>query len=167
MPRAQKPYRQVRSPHSGLGKPAILDLVNIATQLTSLRRFLQTDLRLKKDTRLAVAELRSLGFTAMLERLDKHIESTYEGLKGDASRREFERTQAPSTRHALGSFQRSVNTQKLDWANEEHKRTLDILSKALDGIGCIAEFNLFIDVFTRLKSGPAIFEVKSITEAKH
>jgi hypothetical protein len=119
---------------------------------------------LNSARRLALAELQKLGFNAMLERLDKHINITNKGLNSDGSRKQFEQAETPPTRRAIGSFQRSVNKQKLDWANDEHKRTLGILSKALDNIGCIVEFNLFIDAFTRLKSGPAIFEVKSITE---
>jgi hypothetical protein len=148
--------------YSGLGKPDVRDLKNIETQLRKLHSFVKTGSR--EEMLLALAELRKLGFNAMLERLDKHIDSTYVGLNSDGSRKKFEQAETPPTHCAIGPYQISVDKQKLDWANDEHKRTLYILSKALDNIGYIVEINRSIDAFTRLKSGPAIFEVKSITE---
>jgi hypothetical protein len=52
---------------------------------------------------------------------------------------------------------------KLERANQEHSIALSRLSAALEHRGYIVEHNKLIDAFCRLKTGPAIFEVKSIT----
>ncbi|MBF0555969.1 MAG: hypothetical protein HQK96_15700 [Nitrospirae bacterium] len=63
---------------------------------------------------------------------------------------------------------RSVLSQyskmKFDVANATHAEILDFLISYLELHGHRIETNQFIDAFTRLKSGPAIFEAKSVTE---
>jgi len=54
---------------------------------------------------------------------------------------------------------------KLERANEVHQNTLARLSAALAGRGYVVEENKLIDLACRLETGPAIFEVKSITPA--
>lgn len=49
-------------------------------------------------------------------------------------------------------------------ANTTHKKVLTLLVGLLEKSGYIVEFGTYVDAFTRLVSGPAIFEVKSITE---
>jgi hypothetical protein len=51
---------------------------------------------------------------------------------------------------------------KLERANHDHARTLDLLRMMLSALGYTVEHNRLIDLFCRLKTGPAIFEVKSI-----
>ena len=53
---------------------------------------------------------------------------------------------------------------KLDSANAAHAELLALLSDFLGSYGHRVETNQFVDAFTRLKSGPAIFEAKSITD---
>lgn len=53
---------------------------------------------------------------------------------------------------------------KLDSANATHAELLVLLSDFLGSHGHRVETNQFVDAFTRLKSGPAIFEAKSITD---
>ncbi len=53
--------------------------------------------------------------------------------------------------------------QKLDRANSEHALTLDVLSAWLSERGIAVKENRLIDAYAELKSGPAIFEVKSIS----
>jgi hypothetical protein len=53
--------------------------------------------------------------------------------------------------------------QRLERANSEHLKTQDLLEYALETKGYNVEHSRFVDVYARLKSGPAIFEVKSIT----
>ena len=53
---------------------------------------------------------------------------------------------------------------KVERANSEHARTLKVLETYLSQLGYIVEHSRLIDCFARLKSGPAIFEVKSINE---
>ena len=54
---------------------------------------------------------------------------------------------------------------KLERANKSHEYTLQILVKTLQQNGFQVEYSRFIDAFCRLKTGPAIFEVKSITQS--
>ena len=52
---------------------------------------------------------------------------------------------------------------KLERANAEHKLTLSKLVDFLQCKGFVVERSRLVDAFCRLKTGPAIFEVKSIT----
>ncbi len=58
----------------------------------------------------------------------------------------------------------SYSKDKLDIANLTHSGLLDTLTEHLGSYGHQIEANQFVDAFTRLKSGPAIFEAKSITD---
>ncbi|SRR5579875_451580 len=53
---------------------------------------------------------------------------------------------------------------KLERANAIHRATLDLLVNFLTTQGFLVERSRFIDAYCRLKTGPAIFEVKSITD---
>lgn len=78
---------------------------------------------------------------------------------------------------SLGSFQSNIPTterhestqltaearQRLERANAEHKAAQEILERILKTKGYVVEHSRYVDVYARLKSGPAIFEVKSIT----
>lgn len=59
----------------------------------------------------------------------------------------------------------AAQRQKLERANAEHARTLAVLADALRAAGVPIQSNQLIDLFAQLPSGPAIFEVKSITAA--
>ena len=54
--------------------------------------------------------------------------------------------------------------EKLDTANATHATLIDVLGQFLRFHGHRVEANQFIDAFARLKSGPALFEAKSITD---
>jgi hypothetical protein len=54
--------------------------------------------------------------------------------------------------------------EKLDSANATHATLLDVLGQFLGAHGHRVEANQFVDAYTRLKSGPAIFEAKSVTD---
>lgn len=56
-----------------------------------------------------------------------------------------------------------VARAKLEQANYKHQCALRILVEFLESNGFIVEYSRFVDAFCRLKTGPAIFEVKSIT----
>lgn len=56
-----------------------------------------------------------------------------------------------------------IEKEKLRYANSEHEKTLQLLIKQLDKFGIKSEENILIDCYAVLYSGPAIFEVKSIT----
>jgi hypothetical protein len=52
---------------------------------------------------------------------------------------------------------------KLEQANRDHAETVARLSEVLTTRGYQAEHNRFIDVFCRLRTGSAIFEIKSLS----
>ena len=56
-----------------------------------------------------------------------------------------------------------VARAKLERANKFHEETLLVLVRFLQSNGFVVENDNLIDVYCRLKTGPAIFEVKSIT----
>ncbi len=56
-----------------------------------------------------------------------------------------------------------VARAKLERANRVHANTLDMLVKHLQQQGFLVESSRLVDAYCRLKTGPAIFEVKSIT----
>jgi hypothetical protein len=50
---------------------------------------------------------------------------------------------------------------KIERANKEHRATVKKLRKTLEELGYTPQYNKLIDIFCRLKTGPAIFEIKS------
>ena len=52
---------------------------------------------------------------------------------------------------------------KLERANASHQHTLRMLTKHLETAGYLVEYNCLVDAYCRLKTGSAIFEIKSIT----
>ena len=56
-----------------------------------------------------------------------------------------------------------VSKAKIERANKSHEYTLQILVNTLQEEGFQVEYSRLIDAYCRLKTGPAIFEVKSIT----
>lgn len=67
-------------------------------------------------------------------------------------------------KRGAGSVLSQYSKEKLDVANAMHSELLDILTAYLETHGHRIEANQFVDAFTRLKSGPAIFEAKSLTD---
>ena len=54
--------------------------------------------------------------------------------------------------------------KKTEEANASHQQTLQILVRFLESKGFLVELNRLIDAYCRLKTGPAIFEIKSLTK---
>ena len=54
--------------------------------------------------------------------------------------------------------------EKLEWANSEHEKTLNILKEKLKQKKYSPEENIFIDCYAHIQSGPAIFEIKSLRD---
>src|SRR5207249_4393894 len=57
-----------------------------------------------------------------------------------------------------------ISRSKMEKANQQHAKTLTILSRTLRHIGCDVKETKLIDAFSVVKGMPIIFEVKSITE---
>jgi len=58
-----------------------------------------------------------------------------------------------------------VDAAKTREARALHATTLAALRKHLESVGYVVEENLHVDAYARLRTSPAIFEVKSITDA--
>ena len=151
---------------AGLGKPSFSDTNKCRDLITNLR--VQLNGRQTQDIRSGLIDstygrLHELGLEQRLRSFLDHIEKSYDGLtegtkidRGTSSRSRIGH-QTPEP------ISRNIDKGKLDYANQQHRHTLATLSRVLDGMGYYPEANTFIDLFTRLSSGPAIFEVKSIS----
>ena len=145
---------------TGLGKPSFYDMRLSADLLTRLR----TELHNTGATKDILGQLKELTLESRFLFFLDHIERSYEGLS-KGSRENILQTSPQSQRpQDIRPTMREIDKEKLDYANQEHRRTLHILCELLDEFGYYPEANTFIDVFTRLKSGPAIFEVKSVSQ---
>lgn len=145
---------------AGLGKPSLSDMRLSADLLVRLR----TELRDAGKTEDISSRLKELGIEPRLQFLLDHLEQSYEGLSKDNREVIPNESRISSRRDDARPIRRDVDKEKLDYANQEHRRTLSVLCSLLDENGYYPEANTFIDVFTRLKSGPAIFEAKSISQ---
>jgi len=65
---------------------------------------------------------------------------------------------------AAGSVISTYSKAKLEFANATHAQLLSVLTEFLGSHGHVVEANQFVDAFARLKSGPAIFEAKSLSD---
>jgi len=111
-----------------------------------------------------LAQLRTLNLEDALERALSALDNAGPKLRGG-------RGVKPRAR-ALGGPTISDSTvlseysrQKLDDATRRHEETLRVLATHLEAAGHQVESNVFIDAFCHLRSGPALFEVKSTTAA--
>ncbi len=80
------------------------------------------------------------------------------------------KSRSPGSQHSVPRQSRgklvlsTYAKDKLDTANATHAMLLDVLGQFLELHGHRVEANQFIDAFARLKSGPALFEAKSVTD---
>lgn len=65
---------------------------------------------------------------------------------------------------AIGNVVSSYSRQKLDAANTTHALLVEALTRLLESHGHVVEENQLVDAFAHLKTGPAIFEAKSLTD---
>jgi hypothetical protein len=144
--------------YSGLGRPSWGDLRRAVQIVSSIRKTLLEDQQNGITTLMKKAN--EIRLDKMLARLLKHIHETYDGLGGrPASAR---KAKSRSNSSDMPPARWELNLGALDLANKLHEETLSVLFVTLTQMGCLPEYNLFVDCFARLKSGPAIFEVKSI-----
>jgi hypothetical protein len=94
-----------------------------------------------------------------LQRLIQHLDTAHRGLPTLKRKKSIgHRIQDRPHRVTL----RPNSKAALERANEDHRKALDLLSRILRNEGFVVEENPFIDLYTRLKTGPAVFEIKSI-----
>lgn len=112
----------------------------------------------------AIQQLNKLELRPVLLNAMRAIERATPSLP--EARRLLQKRGRTSTKHER-EFERRVlssyEKNKLDEANAIHQELLNRLADFLGRQGHRVEENQFVDAFCRLKSGPAIFEAKSIT----
>lgn len=143
---------------TGLGKPSISDMRRCVDSLTNLR----ARLRDTGETDEIRIKLREMGVESRFFRFLAYLEQSYSGLTEGPKGTQAHSSKISIEPHGTRPIMREIDKSKLDYANREHRRALAVLSSFLDQMGYYPEVNIFIDMFARLKSGPAIFEVKSI-----
>ena len=144
---------------AGLGKPANLDMKRVVQLLT--------DWRTVKDDfpeALSIASrLRRLDVHSRLNRFLGYLDVTQESLPRVEPDQKGHRSPGSSSCRKLRPIQSKHTKMALDFANREHRTTLEALITTLEKSGYLTERNTFVDLFARLWSGPAIFEIKSIS----
>lgn len=146
---------------TGLGKPSHLDMKRVVQLFTEWRL-------VKDDLSKAVTianRLRGLGVQNRLHRFLEYLDEKQEPLPSVQKEQKHHPSGSPS-----GSITRPTQSERtkraLDFAVKEHRDTLETLIVTLKKKGYLPEQNTFIDLFTRLWSGPAIFEIKSISQSR-
>ncbi len=117
------------------------------------------------DISSALKDLRSSRIHIILSKAHKCISSSMPGIPDGRTltgkkTREPSRDSEKTGRSVLSEYSKN----KLDVANAKHSEILSVLVRYLTSHGHDVEENQFIDAFTRLKSGPALFEAKSIRD---
>ena len=149
--------------YNAFGSPAMRLARQMAGELTVLARAMRA--RDVQTAEVALSRLHDLGLEPLLSRATEIISreapslSNARPLTKTGRQRSIVREQKQPEQKVLSEYSK----EKLDRANLTHERILDILVKFLEAHGHSVEQSAYIDAFCRLKSGPAIFEAKSIT----
>jgi hypothetical protein len=152
-----------RAVHLALGEPTRAVAREFATNLGKITAALR-----EGDIKSAMSHLeplRSSKLTRLAQAAADTIADSAPSIAGSrvvtGQRRSDKRESAEfGARTVLSSYSK----KKLDSANATHAELLDVLGSFLGVQGHRIEANQFVDAFTRLKSGPAIFEAKSVTD---
>lgn len=147
-------YHYLEAPPSGL-------LEYGALQLYELRRTIRR--REEQSTREALRALANAIPIDLIQRFLARVEESSTKLT------QLRETPRPENPEGPGDEKRTKLGHeakvKLERANEAHQDSLARLSARLVEHGYVVEENKLIDLACRLETGPAIFEVKSITAA--
>lgn len=141
------------------GRPTFDELSVAASLLAEISRSVRAG---EAQSSELLPNLRATRLADLLDRFEQNLaqESVTLGSNRVEKRhgRSPEKVDAVETR-VLSSYEK----QKLTDATAAHQTVLQILNETLTASGHVVETNVFIDAFTRLKSGPAVFEAKSVT----
>ena len=152
-----------RAVHVALGEPDRRSARELSTKIEEIATALRAgDVEFARS-RLAV--LRSGNLTRFAQAAAKTIADSAPSISRS---RAVTRRRRSDTRGIAKVAARSVfsvySRDKLDAASAKHAELLCVLGRFLGAHGHRVEANQFVDAFTRLKSGPAIFEAKSLTD---
>lgn len=152
-----------RAVHLALGEPARDKARELATSLGEIAAALREGSI--ESARARLAELESCDLAQVAQRAASSIADSAPSI---AKARIVHNRRHGGVRAAHAVDTRSVvstySKEKLDAANATHFELLTVLGTFLGSHGYRVEANQFVDAFARLKSGPAIFEAKSLTD---
>lgn len=152
-----------RAVHLALGEPDRGSARDLSANIGEIAAALRAGDIESVRSRLAV--LRSGDLARLAQVAAKTIADSAPSISGSRAvtsrRRNDTRGIAKVTAQSILS---SYSKDKLDAASAKHAELLCVLGRFLGAHGHRVEANQFVDAFTRLKSGPAIFEAKSLTD---
>jgi hypothetical protein len=151
-----------RAVQLALGEPSIEAATVMATRLGDTASALR-----KSDIESARVNLRSLGAGDLARTADAAavaIEASVPRLQGARGVAGRGRQSQDTTQGAAPFVWSRYSKERLDAANATHAELVRLLGEVLGSYGHRVDANQFVDAFTRLKSGPAIFEAKSLTD---
>jgi hypothetical protein len=152
-----------RAVHLALGEPARDAARELATSLGEIAAALR-----EGDIESARSRLELLHSGDLIRLAQAAAETIADSAPSIARSRAVTGQRRGDSRGAAEVAARSVlssySKEKLDAANATHTELLGVLGSFLGSHGHRVEANQFVDAFTRLKSGPAIFEAKSVTD---
>jgi hypothetical protein len=106
-----------------------------------------------------VARWKAEGVVELLSEAGRRLESGWVRLPASRVQRA---TTVPAPSRTPRVEMHPVDLVKLDAARNAHETVLEVLREHLERAGYVVEENVHVDAFARLRTGPAIFEAKSI-----
>jgi len=152
-----------RAVHLALGEPSR----DVASQIAILFGEIASALRQEETAtaRILLKEKAPLDLVRPIQNAASFIAETATPIAKARSLQSRSRTNQPAGRDAETlSVMSHYSKAKLSAANATHAELVHVLGSYLSSHGYRVEANQFVDAFTRLKSGPAIFEAKSLTD---
>lgn len=156
--------------YEALGRPERPGLSRFVQQLDSLARSLRANDAAAVDN--ALTTLRHSGIKNNLQSAIAAVSESFPVLPDaqdfsneTGNLREHRSVYVDPLAEKSGRTRRSMpddSRSKLAVATSEHAKTLRLLKEHLENLGYQVAESEYIDAYSRLKSGPAIFEVKSI-----
>jgi hypothetical protein len=146
------------SVYEALGRPSEPEARKVVEWLVNLRTAL-VGADVNTVTTLLQMRTEEIVMTG-LGKARKYLHETYAGLKGGRMV-----SQKSELDHRPANLKKSVtyDAVKTERASAVHQRTLENLNSFLRARGFRVECNVYVDAYTRLKTGPAFFEIKSIS----
>ena len=152
-----------RAVHLALEEPSRDAARTLATRLGEIGAVLRAG-----DNAAAVSSLKQLSSGNLVHLLVRAAQTIEDSTPRIAKARPLSGRRSVGSEDKVKAPARSVlsiySKTKLDSANATHAELLALQSDFLGSSGHRVETNQFVDAFTRLKSGPAIFEAKNITD---
>jgi len=144
--------------YAALGSPHLGELRQAALLLSDMRNSAARD---GQEVQSKLDQLRTLNLHTALERALVVFDQSSPKLR--SGRRIKPRTTPSEAAVSSSPVLSEYSRHKLEDATRRHEEALRTLVARLEVAGYRVEANVFIDAFCHLKSGPALFEVKSTT----